>query len=118
MLIYYHLCLFTRYHFIKYSPITPMKRLKISSKMFSLTQISRKRLDLKNTVDVKSVMKSIHILIGAEHAMPDISETTLVNGPQEIKKLIILFKILKFIHGVISWYWNGIRGQHFQKLKK
>src|SRR6266516_911311 len=63
-------------------------------------------------------MKSIHYINGAEHATPVISETTLINGHQAIKKLIILFKILKFMHGVITWYWNGIRGQHFQKLKK
>ena len=63
-------------------------------------------------------MKSIQMIIGAEHATPVISETTLINGRQAIQKLIILFKILKFMHGKISWYWNGIRGQPFQKLKK
>src|SRR2546429_5346075 len=63
-------------------------------------------------------MKSIHLIDGAEDATPDISETTLINGRQAIKRLIILFKILKFMHGIISWYWNGIRGQPFQKLKK
>ena len=63
-------------------------------------------------------MNQIHISIGAEHATPVISETTLKNGRQAIQRLIILFKTLKFMHGVISWYWNGIRGQPFQKLKK
>ena len=63
-------------------------------------------------------MKSIHIMIGAEDATPIISAETLTNGRQAIKKLIILFKILKFMHGIISWYWNGVRGQHFQRLKK
>ena len=56
--------------------------------------------------------------IGVEDAIQLVSEKTLINGHQAIKKLIILFKILKFMHGVIDWYWNGIRGQHFQKLKK
>ena len=63
-------------------------------------------------------MKSTLTKDGAEHATQVISETTLINGRQATKRLIILFKILKFMHGVISWYWNGIRGQHFQKLKK
>ena len=59
-----------------------------------------------------SVMKSIHILIGASHATPDISETTLTNGHQAIKRLIILFKILKFMRTityifVLEWYtWD------------
>ena len=60
-------------------------------------------------------MKSIHGIIGASHATLVISETTLTNGRQAIKKLIILFKILKFMHEEIDWYWNGIRGQSFQK---
>ena len=63
-------------------------------------------------------MKSKQITIGAEHATPVISETTLTNGHQEIKRLIILLKILKFMHGVITWHWNGIRGKHFQILWK
>src|SRR2546423_14828904 len=58
------------------------------------------------------------MVIGAEHATPVISETTLINGRQAINRLIIFFKILKFMHGIISWYWNGIRGQPFQILKK
>ena len=86
--------------------------------MSSLTQKRRKRKDLNNTIDVKSVMKSIQKLIGVEHATPVISETTLINGRQATKRLIILFKILKLMHGGIDWYWNGIRGQPFQKLKK
>ena len=94
-----------------------MKTLKISLIMFSLTQKRRKNKE-NGTVDVNSVMKSIHITIAAEHATPVISETTLTNGHQAIKKLIILFKILKFMHGKVIWYWNGIRGQPFQKLKK
>ena len=80
--------------------------------------IRQKGKDLDITVDVKSVIKSIQEMIGAEHATPVISETTLTNGHQAIKKLIILSKILKFMHGFICWYWNGIRGQPFQKLKK
>src|SRR5947209_1259478 len=44
-------------------------------------------------------MKSIQKNIGAEHATPAISETTLTNGHQAIQRLIILFKILKFMHG-------------------
>ena len=97
-----------------------MKRplVKISLIMFSLIQKRRKKNDLKITVDVKSVMKSMHSIIGAKHATPVISETTLTNGHQAIKRLIILFKILKFMHGIIDWYWNGIRGQPFQILKK
>ena len=63
-------------------------------------------------------MKSIQMIIGASHATPVISETTVINGRQAIKKLIILFKIVKFMHGNRVWYWNGIRGQPFQKLKK
>ena len=87
--------------------------------MFSLIQQGRKRKDLDITVDVESVMKSIQdIQIGASHATPVIFETTLINGRQAINRLIILFKTIKFMHGVVSWYWNGIRGQHFRKLKK
>ena len=63
-------------------------------------------------------MKSIHMNIGVNHATPDSSEKTLTNGHQTKKRLIILFKILKFMPGKIIWYWNGIRGQPFQKLKK
>ena len=91
--------------------------VKISLIMFLLTQKRRKRKD-NITVDAKNVMKSIHLLIGASHATRLISEKTLINGRQGIKKLIILFKILKFMHGVIIWYWNGIRGKTFQILKK
>ena len=82
-----------------------MKTLKISLIMFSLKTNGRKSLDLNNTVvDVKSVMKSIQaFIIGAEHATPLVSETTLTNGHQAIQKLIILFKIVKFMHGVIGW---------------
>src|SRR5947209_12271472 len=69
-------------------------------------------------VDVKGVMKSILVVVGAEHAARLISETTLTNGRPTIPRLIILFKILKFMHGVMSLYWNGIHGQHFQRLKK
>ena len=69
--------------------------------------------------DVKSVIKSILISYlrahGAEHATPVISKKTLTNGRQAIKRLIILFKILKFMHFIFHWYWNGIRGQPFQK---
>src|SRR6185295_12399704 len=97
-----------------------MKRLpvEISMKMFSLTQQRRKINDLKNTVDVKSVMKSIQIKIGAEHATLLISENILTNGRRAIKRLIILFKILKFMRGIITWSWNGIRGKYSQILKK
>src|SRR5947209_6425019 len=69
-------------------------------------------------------MKSIHTKIssttqhGVSHATRVISETTLTNGRQEIKRLIILFKILKFMHGDGDWYWNGIRGKTFPSLKK
>src|SRR6185369_9693573 len=95
-----------------------MPPIKISLIMSSLTQKRRKRKDLVGTVDVKSVMRSIHSTIGVNHAIPLASDKTLINGHQAIKKLIILFKILKFMHGIISWYWNGIRGQPFQRLKK
>jgi len=60
-------------------------------------------------------MKSIQIIIGAKHATLVISAKTLTNGRQAIKRLIILFKILKFMHGEMNWYWNGIRGKPFQK---
>ena len=83
-----------------------MKRLKISLIMFSLTQKRRKSIDSENTVDVKSVMKLIHIDIttihGAFHATLVISAETLTSGHRGIKKLIILFKILKHMHGMIS----------------
>ena len=81
-----------------------MKRplIKISLIMFSLTQKRRKSIDLKYTVDVNIVTKSIHITNGASHATPLVSETTLKNGRQEIKRLIILFKIIKFMHGIID----------------
>ena len=97
-----------------------MKRLlvKILLIMFSLNKMRRKGKDLEDTVDVQSVMKSIQDINGAEHATPLISETTLTNGRQAIKRLIILFKILKFMHGKIIWYWNGIRGKLFPRLKK
>jgi len=74
--------------------------------MFSLKSaliiqnMRRKNKDFKTTVYVKSAMKSIQMMIGAEHATPVISETTLINGRQAIKRLIILFKILKFMHGI------------------
>ena len=68
-----------------------MPPIKISLIMFSLIQKRRKMIDFFYTVDVKSVMKSIHFVIGASHATPVISETTLTNGRQAIKKLIILF---------------------------
>ncbi len=101
---------------IKYNHITSMKRrlVKISSIMFLLTMIRQS----EDTFDVKSVMESTQIIIGASHATRLISETTLINGHQAIPRLIILFKILKFMHGIIDWYWNGIRGQTFQRLKK
>src|SRR6266516_5896910 len=67
---------------------------------------------------MKSILISYLRAHGAENAMPDISETTLTNGRQAIKRLIILFKILKFMHGYIDWYWNGIRGKLFPRLKK
>src|SRR6185369_7801081 len=92
------------------------RRINITLIMFSLIQKRRKKKDLINTVDVKSVMKSIQDLNGAEHATPLVSEKTLINGHQAIRRLTILFKILKFMHGILTWYWNGIRGQHFQKL--
>ena len=53
---------------------------------------------------------------GASHATRLVSKTTLTNGHQAIKKLIILLKILKFMHGIKSLYWNGIRGKTFQIL--
>src|SRR6266487_1949467 len=92
--------------------------IKISLKMFSLRKKRRKNKDLNDTIDVKSVMKSIQILFGASNATRLISEKTLTNGHQAIKRLIILFKILKFMHGIMIWHWNGIRGKTFQKLKK
>src|SRR5205823_3017778 len=104
--------------FIKYSPITSMKRVKISLIRFLLKQHVRKSKGLKNTVHVKGVINHIHTMIGASLATPVIFEKTLKNGLQAIKKLITLSKISKFMHGIIIWYWNGIRGQPFQRLKK
>ena len=103
-----------------------MKRppIKISLIMYSLNKKGRKRKDFDITVDVKCVMKSIHIWMmlkmehGATHATRLISEKTLTNERQAIKRLIILFKILKFMHGKMILHWNGIRGKTFQRLKK
>src|SRR5947209_12783458 len=98
--------------------LTKRLPVKISLIMFLLTQKRRKKTDSNTMIDVKSVMKSIQDINGASHATRLISEKTLTNGRQAIKRLIILFKILKFMHGVMNWYWNGIRGKTFQILKK
>jgi len=63
-------------------------------------------------------MELIQNVSGAEHTTPVISAKTLTNGRQAIKRLIILFKILKSMHGHGNWYWNGIRGKPFEKLKR
>ncbi len=78
-----------------------MKRLlvKISLIMFSLKQFGRKRKEFIITVNVKNVVNQIHIIIGAEHATLFVSEKVLTNRRQAIKRLMILFKILKFMHG-------------------
>lgn len=69
-------------------------------------------------VYVKSVINQIQMIIGVNHATPLDSETPFQHGRQKIKKLITLFKTLRFVHGIIIWYWNGIRGKYFQRLKK
>src|SRR6185295_1493578 len=73
------ICYFINNSINIYSSMTSMKRppIKISLIMFSLKQKRRKSIDLKNTVNVKSVMKSIQLMIGAEHATPVISAKTL-----------------------------------------
>ena len=74
--------------------------------------------EISTTVYVKSIRIRTGVKHDAEHAMRVISEKTLTNRHQAIKRLIISFKIRKLMHGIFNWLWNGIHGKPFQKLKK
>ena|SRR5438128_249010 len=93
--------------------MTERTLFKISLIMFSL-----KRKGLETKIYVKSVINQIPKIIGAEHAMPVISERTLANVHQMIKRLTTLFKILKFIYFIRNWYRNGIRGKKFSEVEE
>src|SRR6266487_3879920 len=53
------------------------------------------------------------------HLLSLIKHSPITSSMNRVKiSLIIFFKILKFMHGHIICYWNGIRGKNFQILKK
>src|SRR5438046_2229858 len=98
-----------------------MKRLlvEISLIMFSLKQKRRKkkRLEYYGRCEKCNEINTGYLnwcrTCTASHFQKDFS-----NGHQAITRLLILFKILKSMRGIVDWYWNGIFSQPFQRLKK